>query len=325
MILPDLDAFRQGYIARPEQLIENDTVCQCQGDGRTLTFQKIALPHGLGATVSWDRCMDITRFSYRGIPIAYLGRTDERNDTPSSFDHRFSGGMLYTCGLLNVGPGDNIQPTHGRIHLQASACRSVRRTDNAIVLQGEMRESALFGENLLLQRELIFPLDRAEMQLHDTLTNQTPHVQPYMLLYHINLGYPFLSEHLKLHLPVGTLTQPATAAAHAFGNDFTCFTAPLPDAEELDFSHRLPIENGHCQLSAENKALGIRFSLRYSAATLPLLHQWRSMRSMDYVLGLEPANNLVNGRIQAAVDGRQPVLQPFETVCTTVTISLSSY
>lgn len=325
MILSDLDAMGRGYIARPEQLIENDTVCQCHGDGRTLSLQKLALPNGLAATVSWDRCMDITRFSYRGIPLAYLGRTDERNDPSSAFERRFSGGMLYTCGLLNVGPGDETQPTHGRIHLQAATNRSVGRTGDSLILRGEMRESALFGENLLLRRELVFPLDRAEIRLRDTLTNQTPHAQPYMLLYHINLGYPFLSEHLKLRLPAGTETTPSTPAARSFGNGFADFAAPLANAEELDFSHRLPSKQGICRLSAENRALGIRFTLRYSAATLPLLHQWRCLRSMDYVLGLEPANNLVNGRARPDADVHPPVLEPFASISTAVTISLRSH
>jgi len=324
MFLPNDEALRAGYIARPEQLLENEEVTVRQGDSRTLTCQKLALPNGLAATVSWDRCMDITRLSYRGIPLAFLGRTEERADAAVPFDTRFSGGMLYTCGLLNVGPGDGGQPTHGRIHLQSAARRGVEQTDTAVVLRGEMRESSLFGENLLLRRELTFPLRRAEVLLRDTIINQTPHPQPYMLLYHLNLGYPFFSEQLRLLMPPGTQTFADGGYTAPDFSAFTQFSAPHSDAQEIDLDHRLPVANGRCRLTAENRALGIGLTLSYAAAALPLFHQWICLRSGDYVLGLEPTNNRVNGRVQAAAESSLPLLPPFETIVTELTLSLDS-
>ena len=323
-LLKSSEAIRAGYVARPEQLIENEEISIRQGGGRTLTCQRITLPNGLSATVSWDRCMDITRLFYRGIPLAYLGRDDERADLSVPFEQRFSGGMLYTCGLLNVGPGDDTQPTHGRIHQQAAARRSVQQTDLAVVVRGEMRESTLFGENLLLSREMIFSLDRAEIQIRDTIANQTPHPQPYMLLYHINLGYPFFSEQLQLQFPTDTQTYAEGSDSLHNPEEYTRFSAPSPDAQEQDYSHRLPGKDGICSLSAENHALGIGFALSYTNAALPFLQQWICRHSGDYVLGLEPTNNRVNGRRQAAAEGGLPVLSPFETIDTKLTLSLYS-
>ncbi|MDD3213781.1 MAG: aldose 1-epimerase family protein [Eubacteriales bacterium] len=323
-ILNHGEALRRGYIGRPEQLIENDEVSLRQGDGRTLSCQKIALPGGLAATVAWDRCMDVTRLSYRGVPIAYLGKNAERNDLAMPFESRFSGGMLYTCGLLNVGPGDEGQPTHGRIHSQSANLRGVSLTDSALVLQGEMREAALLGENLLLRRKLEFPLDKAEVRLCDTIVNQTAHQQPYMLLYHINLGYPFLSEALKLTLPQGTETRPADENAREHVGEILCCSAPDPGFAEQDYSHQLPPENGWCRVTAVNEDLGIRLTIGYRADTLPLLQQWRCLHGGDYVLGLEPTNNRVNGRAAAAAEGSLPVLAPFETVTTEVTLTFDT-
>ncbi len=322
-MLPCGEALRRGYVARPEQMLENEEVTLRQGDGRTLTCQKIALPGGLAATVCWDRCMGITRLRYRGVPIAYLGKTEERDDLSQPFESRFSGGMLYTCGLLNVGPGDGGQPTHGRIHMQSAAYRGVRLADEALTLWGEMREASLLGENLLLRRELAFSLETAQVRVSDTLVNQSAHPQPYMLLYHINLGYPFLSEHLKLSLPSGTETRPATAEARAHAAELAGCGAPMPDFAEQDYSHRLPAKDGICHVAAVNAALGIRMELAYRADTLPLLQQWRCLRSGDYVLGLEPANNRVGGRAQAMAEGNLPVLAPFESVTAEVTLSFS--
>jgi len=321
MMLTDQQALRMGYLSREEQLVQAQEVTLRQGDGRTLCCHQLALPNRLSATIQWDRCMDISHLRYAGIPLCYLGKSDERSDSSPQFEQRFSGGMLYTCGLLNVGPQDDAQPTHGRIHLQSACMRSVRRVGDALVLQGQMREGALFGENLRLTRRLTFPLNTPEVHLSDTLENLSPTPQPYMLLYHINLGYPLLSEHLRLTLPDGTQTTAATAHARKHQAEHAFFTPPQADFQEQDFYHRLPAQDGYCALTAENSMLGIGLGLRYRADTLPYLVQWRCLRSGDYVLGLEPANNHAQGRTQAARDQCLPRLQPFETITTALTLT----
>ena len=142
-----------------------------------------------------------------------------------------------------------------------------------------------------------------------------------MLLYHINLGYPFLSEHLRLTLPHGTQTMPANDAAEMRPPEHAVFTPPQIDFAEQDYHHTLPAVDGYCTVKAENAALGIGFQLRWRADTLPLLVQWRCLRSGDYVLGLEPSNNRVNGCLAAQAEGNLPLLQPFEAVHTEVTLS----
>jgi len=199
--------------------------------------------------------------------------------------------------------------------------RSVRLDSRALTLQGRMRESALFGENLLLERTLTFPLASSEVLINDVITNQSPRPQPYMLLYHINLGYPMLSEHLRLRLPEGTETDPATEHARGHLEALSTFAPPDPDFEEQDFYHRLPVVDSHCGVSAENLALGIGMRIRYRADTLPYLIEWKCLRSGDYVLGLEPSNNRVCGRSQALTDGSIQMLRPFESVWTEVALS----
>lgn len=321
MLLNVYEALIKGYISRPGQMILEREAAIRQGDGRTLACHEVMLPNRLAATVLWDRCMDIGRLSYMGIPLCYIGKPGEQEDVSGAFEQRFSGGMLYTCGLLNVGPGDRDQPVHGRIHLKSAALRGVSLEEGALVLTGEMREAALFGENLVLKRRLVFPLDKSEVRVLDTIINQTPYPQPYMLLYHMNLGYPMLSEHLKLFLPDGTQTQAATAHAQAHLGELAEFSPPDKDFEEQDFHHILPAPDGYCGLRAENTALGIGLGLRYRADTLPLLVQWRCLKSGDYVLGLEPSNNRVAGRVQALKENCLPVLAPFQSVTTEVILS----
>ena len=321
MFTPDArQALQDGYLSREDQLVCQREATLSAADGAPLRCQLLELPNRLSATVCWDRCMDISRLAFAGLPLHYQGKPGEAAEG-TAFDKRFVGGMLYTCGLTNVGTGDTQQPTHGRIHLQSADYRCVCREGNALVLRGQMRESALFGENLLLRRSLTFPLDRAEVRLQDEIVNQSPRPQPWMLLYHINLGYPFLSGHLRLLLPPGTITIPVNDAAAMHLSEHAAFAPPQSDFAEQDYHHTVPSERGFCTVRAENPMLGLGFQLCWRADSLPLLVQWRCLRSGDYVLGLEPANNHVNGRYAAQAEGNLPVLQPFETIATEVTLS----
>jgi len=314
-------AIRQGYIARAEQLLRSEEVLLAQGSGRGLSCQEIALPNGLDCTMVWDRCMDISRLRYMGYPISFASKNMEASCPSSCFEHNFPGWMLYTCGLLNVGPGDHVQPTHGRIHTQAATLKSTRRTSQSLIFEGEMHETALFGESLQFNRRLTFPLEQSVIHIHDTITNQTPYEQPVMLLYHINLGYPFLSEHMRLSLPEGTKTIAATEDACLHQDELAGFTPPQPAFQEQDYHHWLPAEDGYCSLSAMNQALGIGLKIRYKADTLPILVQWRCLRSGDYVLGLEPSNNRVNGRTQAIEHGELKTIAPFASLDTDLSLS----
>ncbi len=324
MMCPDArQSVLDGYLSSEDALVCQREATLHAADGSPLRCQLLELPNRLSATVCWDRCMDIPRLTFAGVPVSYLGKPQE-GGAGQPFDRRFCGGMLYTCGLMNVGPGDAEQPTHGRIHLQKADYRSVTREGDALVLRGQMRESALFAENLLLRRTFTFPLHAAEVRIRDEIVNQTPRPQPWMLLYHINLGYPLLSEHLRLRLPPGTRTEAACEAASAHVSQCRTFQPPQPDFAEQDFHHRVPTDgDGFCTVHAENPALGIRFQLRWNARTLPLLVQWRCLRSGDYVLGLEPSNNRVCGRHAAEAEGSLPVLAPFETAVIEVALSFS--
>ena len=63
-----------------------------------------------------------------------------------------------------------------------------------------------------------------------------------------------------------------------------------------------------------NSSLGITAELGWSRDTLPLLAEWKSMASGDYVLGLEPSNCYVMGRSAERANGTLKVIGPFEKI-----------
>ena len=95
------------------------------------------------------------------------------------------------------------------------------------------------------------------------------------------------------------------------------FDSPVPGEEERVFFQKMKNE---FRAELINPDLHIHMTMTWSGETLPILSQWRSMASGDYVLGLEPTNCYIMGRHDERENGTLPVLKAFETVSHTVTI-----
>ena len=78
----------------------------------------------------------------------------------------FHGGLLVTCGLQNVGDPNVDEGVshglHGRVsHIPARAVTyRVEHDPLAVVVSGEVRETDVYGADLLLRRTLRFPAGR---------------------------------------------------------------------------------------------------------------------------------------------------------------------
>ena len=240
----------------------------------------------------------------------------------TEFLHTFPGGLLYTCGLRSAGPANRDagewHPLHGRYHGIAAEEVCAERDDEEIVIRGLVRETALFGHCLTVRRTMRIPVFGASVTVIDTVTNETPKDEEYMQIYHCNFGYPLLSEHAKLTLPDNRTTVPRTEFART-GLGRTCeFDPPVPGEEERVFFQKMTEEYW---AKLENPELGVNMKISWSGDTLPILSEWRSMASGDYVLGLEPTNCYIMGRHDERENGTLPVLRAFESVTNTVTIS----
>ena len=142
-----------------------------------------------------------------------------------------------------------------------------------------------------------------------------------MQIYHCNFGYPLLSEKAKLILPDERETIPRTEFAKT-GLGRECeFDKPVPDEEERVFFQKMKQD---FQAVLINPDLRVRMTMTWSGDTLPILSQWRSMASGDYVLGLEPTNCYIMGRRDERENGTLPVLKAFETEKHTVRIAFDN-
>ena len=322
-------ADRARYLGNPDQMYAVRRVSVEDGRAKNTTEYQVTTGGGLSYTVLVDNGLDIGSLSSRGINMNYVTKNGETSPYlaetyEDGFVRYFPAGMVYTCGLLSAGSahrdGKVWHPSHGRYHNQPAGqlCGEVK--DDQLVVRGKIRESQLFGHSLEVERTVTSSVGGKELVITDVITNLTPNPEEFMLLYHCNFGYPFLSEHLKLFLPEGTLSQGRTELANEKMATMKEFSAPIDNDAETVYFHDIPAKDGYRAIRAENPDLGVGVIMRYSADTLPVLAEWKCMRSGEYVLGLEPANNHIKGRLGERENGSIKTIGAFETVKTEVRI-----
>jgi hypothetical protein len=297
-----------------------------EGPAKGVSAVDVRTGSGLEFTVVLDRGMDITAASYHGINLAW--RSPSGDSHPSRFDDRgagwlrtFPGGMVTTCGLSQTGApchdaGQDLG-VHGRYtSLPASnisQAASWEGTDYIMRLSGEMHEAVLFGENMVLRREITTKLGESRFLLKDTVTNEGSRTSPHMILYHCNFGYPLLSEDTVLTTP-HTEILPRDDEAAAGLEDACTFAPPTANYREKVYFHLLQADrSGQVTIRLENPKLRLSVEMRYSPKQLPYFTQWKMLGHREYVCGLEPGNALVLGRAEERKAGRLVHLSPGET------------
>ncbi len=314
------------YVGNPAQRYGVRRVRLQEGRASEVNVIEAWTAGGLQVDILPDTGLDLGLLRYKGVNMSFLSKNGY--DSPSAFIpyednfvNTFPGGMMYTCGLRSVGPAgrddEEWHPLHGRFHgLQASEiCADVR--DGCLTVSGVLRETALFGHVLELRRVITIPVEGSSVTVTDTLENLSAKPEEFMLLYHFNFGYPLLSEHAKLSLPVMRKTTPRDKFAETGINSALVFERPADGESERVFFH----ESTEAWAKLENPALPIAASLFWSGDSLPILAQWRSMASGDYVLGLEPTNCRVMGRVAERKNGTLKTIGAFETVRTRLELS----
>ncbi|MBQ7578116.1 MAG: aldose 1-epimerase family protein [Synergistaceae bacterium] len=271
-----------------------------------------------------DKCLDIGEFSYAGININFLSKPGLQGlghyDTNGLEAQRsIMGGLFFTAGLENIGAPCNVNnkdyPMHGRIRTTpAEHLSSDSYWDNdeyKLKISGEMREAELFGENLVLRRSIETTCGQKSFTLTDEFENESFRDEPLMLLYHINLGWPFLDENTKFYIPTSHIT-PRDKEADGHESKYNVMEAPKNNEPEYVFFHEIKSDsNGNTEVIAVNQNLKLGLKISWNTKYLPHFMQWKSIASGDYVVGLEPANSLVHGRKWYHGHGKIHTLAPF--------------
>jgi hypothetical protein len=298
------------------------------GQEREVRIAQVRTGCGFDFTVLLDRAMDIGTATYMGIPLAWQSGTGAAH--PSRYEpeglgwrRTFHGGLLALCGLTHAGhavPGEDpengeLLGLHGRIgHIPAYDIQIDRQwardsDEWKMRLSGTADELVIFGYRLQLRRVLEFTVGKPEIRIQDEVTNLGGFPAPLMVLYHCNLGWPIIAPESIVTSPASEVL-PATPTSEV--EKWKTMQQPTPTYTEQVFTHVLPRSETPLVASvfAPGLQLGVEFA--FDSRTLNYMTQWKHMGFRDYVMGIEPANCLPEGRVRARAAGRLRMLAPDE-------------
>jgi len=259
------------------------------------------------------RCMDLYEARFDDVNVSLTDRNAAIIDPDyvcrgaESFRRSFFAGMLTTCGLIQTGrpceENGRFFGLHGSVsHLPAASWKA-EETEEGIALKVSVEERHQEGEHLQLERE--YCLWDGGISWRDRVTNLGVST-PFMLMYHINFGMPFVSENLKVKTTF--LYEEDRGTGKPAGMETILkMAAPEPGRPENVYYTRTKDR----QITLISEETGLCAELVY--AGLDWLGVWKNYTPDKYGLGLEPCVCPSLGRVGARKRGLLPILAKGET------------
>lgn len=306
------------YIGHPSQLygVFEKRLVGGKSDGMRLFEVQNGL--GLRFVISADRCADLPYLYFKGMNIGYIapcGMVSSKyyDNKDVGFLKSFTAGFMTICGLTTVGSpcidnGEHL-PLHGNISNTPAESICYFEDDNFITFKAIIRDASLFSNQLILEREYICSLSENKLAIRDTVKNIGCREMPFMILYHINIGYPLLSENCVLDIPSYSVSARNDHAKKDICK-WSKIDPPKSIFEEQCYYHTF---KHNPTISLYNPMIGMKMSLDYSLDDFDCFTQWKMLGDYEYVLGLEPGNCYPDGRNVMREKQMLKFLQPGET------------
>lgn len=305
------------YIGHEYQLYGKQEYVLTSGLGNGCKIWHIKNGLGLEIYINLDRGFDIVSISIDGKNVSYLtpnGYVNSKyyDDKKDGFLKSFSGGFLTTCGLTQVGASniDNNEelPLHGTYSNIPCENTCYLEDDKYLICSALILDEKIFSHKLILNRTIKISKYDCSFKVIDSIKNRGDEITPIEILYHINIGYPFLDEDVILDINSNEIESRNDYAEKDIKN-YKLIHAPLSNIQEKCYYHKF-LSNGEVKVYQPkfNKELIISFDHN----VLPFLTEWKMLRIRDYVLGLEPGNCFPDGRNVARKKGYLEFIKPNE-------------
>ena len=319
---------KKAYIGHPSQLCGVEEVRLVGGKGDGMRLLQVRNAAGLQFAVAADRCADIYRLNFKGDNMGYFSPNGYvapayYDDQGAGFLKSFTAGFLTTCGLSTAGSGSEDEgeqlPLHGTIG--NTPCEHIYWTedDDNIYIHAQISEEQIFRSKLHLTRVIRCSKWENTFTITDTVENRGDASAPVMLLYHMNVGYPLLSEKAVVDIP-STAVVPRDDHAAKDLDTWRKMLPPTPGFQEQCYFHTFA-EAG--KASIYNPDINKGLTISFDKDVLDHFTQWKMMGYRDYVLGLEPSNCALAGRAALRKSGELKFLQPGEKQTYVVKVELT--
>lgn len=306
------------YVGALGQVVRVDSFVEQEGAARGARMLRLVNGGGLEAEIHPDRALDLGRVTVDGIPVTWMSSTSITapwfaEPEGTGWLRTFGGGLLATCGLDTFGPPSEDAGVklgmHGRIGTLPATVTRAEATAEGCVIEGTVRQTAVFGENLALHRRITSAAGSDTITVEDVVTNDGVEDAPHMIVYHANLGWPLLDEAAVLDIP-SSVVYARDADAEAGIDSWRRFDRPTAGFREQVFRHDFP-EDSEVLVRLTNDSIGVEFSVAFTSTELPHLYQWKMTSRRHYALGIEPSNTPnIFGRRAARDAGELPFLAP---------------
>ncbi|WP_350350877.1 DUF4432 family protein [Microbacterium sp. A8/3-1] len=296
--------------ASDSQLMSADVLVRADGTGSGERLLAVSPSGGIHARVLLDRGLDLGQAWFAGEALSWTSAAGPRRagDVPSDDDgwHRmWEGGLLTTCGLRHVGGAVPGMPRHGRYSGNPAEQVSVDAdpATGRIVVRGTIRENDGIGRLFVVHRTWTFHTDDGRIDLHDEIVNESAAPAAAPLLYHVNLGYPFLQPASELIIDGesrGRMGEPQVVEDEVIAID--------PESSD-----------GTARAFITSPSRDRRFGVAWETKRLPRGFSWRRRTPGAYVQAIEPANWGIAGFDDARP---QPTLEPGESWTMRLTLTV---
>lgn len=234
--------------------------------------------------------------------------------------------LLCRCGLKSNGPPgeDSFSDRNGRLmrspltlhgHIanRPAQCVEVRINLDPpfeMCVMGEVTESSLFGSYLRMTATYATAPGSNKLVIHDVVENRAAHATEFQMLYHLNVGSPFLEAGSRFVTPIREMAPLTFRAAEGI-DTFDTYVGPTVGFVEQVYAYDLLADThgktvGMLYNTAADRGLVVRSDRREQ----PCFTLWKNTAAIEdgYVTGLEPGTNYPNFKGFERQQGRVPLL-----------------
>ena len=300
----------------------------CDGKARGVSALRVRTAAGLEFWVLPERGLDIFEATFQGKSLCWhspagLSHPAYYSPLEAEWLKTFPGGLLTTCGLTTAGsPSLDLGQQlglHGSIsNTPAEHVSWDEQWENdelMLRVHGRTRESSVFGYNLVNRREIRTTLSSRSIHISDCVVNEGSEAAPFMLIYHCNFGFPFLSDRSRIYCK-SKFVEGRTEFARSYIGSWHTFGLPEASIEERCYYHQIDSDddgNSHILIIDDDRTRGLGVEMTFASASLPRFVEWKSVKPKHYVWGLEPSNCKADGRRKEREDGTLRCLGPGES------------
>ncbi|MGE0798308.1 MAG: DUF4432 family protein [Lautropia sp.] len=303
-------------IGRLEQVAGVTLGQYVEGPERGVRYADLRSGSGLELRVLIDRGFDPGELRVGGVPVAWRSPNGFRAPALHDAEEMDGTGLLRSIdGLMLTGGLDHVRgpaegpaghfgtrretvryPLHGRLSAQpARLTGHGERWDGdrcVIWCEGEVRQTMLYGEHLVLTRRYEIELGRSRIDVFDRIENAGHCPTPHQLLYHVNFGFPLIGERTALQLSRSLEARADAAALAAIAAPSVPGRIARDELLDLDLDATGAGDGWQsCAIANPGLAGGLAIEVSFASPHLTRLQIWRNRSPGVEVLAVEPATH----------------------------------